>query len=117
MAYSQKSRPFRLTTPLGPDVLLLVDWKGEERVSSFFRFTVRAFSERGDIAAKELLLKPVSLDLRVEDGTNRTIHGIVSRLSRGGSAPAGYVGYSLDIVPPHWALSLDEGFAISQNKS
>ena len=44
MAYSQKSRPFRLTTPLGPDVLLLVDWKGEERVSSFFRFTVRAFS-------------------------------------------------------------------------
>jgi type VI secretion system secreted protein VgrG len=117
MAYSQKDRPFRLTTPLGPDVLLLVDWEGEERVSSFYRFTVRAFSERGDISAKDLLLKPVSLELRIEDGTNRKIHGIVSRLSRGGSAPIGYVAYSIEIVPPHWALSLDEGFDIAQNKS
>ncbi len=117
MAYSQKNRPFRLTTPLGEDALLLVDWEGEEHVSSFFRFTVRAFSERRDISARDLLLKPATLTLRIEDGSDRKIHGIISRLVRGGSAPAGYVAYSIEIVPAHWALALDEGFEIAQNKS
>jgi type VI secretion system secreted protein VgrG len=117
MEWSQKDRPFRLETPLGEDVLLLVDWEGEERISSFFRFTVRAFSVKGDINAKDLLLKPVTLKLRIEDGTDRKIHGVVSRLTRGGTAPVGFVAYELEIVPPHWILSLDEGFDIAQNKS
>ncbi len=117
MAWSQANRPFRLTTPLGEDVLLLTEWTGEEHVSSFFRFTVTAFSERGDISAKDLLLKKVSLALRLPDGSDRTIHGVVSHLSRGGSAPAGFVGYQLEIVPPHWVLDLDEGFEIFQGLS
>ena len=117
MAWSQANRPFRLTTPLGTDVLLLTEWSGEEHVSSGFRFTVTAFSERGDISAKDLLLKKVSLALRLPDGTDRTIHGVVSHLARGGTAPMGFVGYQLEIVPPHWVLDLDEGFEIFQNLS
>ena len=117
MAWSQANRPFRLITPLGEDVLLLTDWKGEEHVSSFFRFTVTAFSERGDISAKDLLLKNVSLLLRLPDNSDRKIHGIVSHLTRGGAAPAGHFGYQLEIVPPHWTLDLDEGFEIFQNLS
>ena len=57
MAWSQAKRPFRLKTPLGDDVLLLESWEGEEYVSSFFHFSVIAFSERPDIAARDLLLK------------------------------------------------------------
>jgi type VI secretion system secreted protein VgrG len=117
MAWSQANRPFRLITPLGEDVLLLAEWKGEEQVSSLFRFTVTAFSERGDISAKDLLLKKVSLLLRLPDGSDREIHGVVSQLTRGGSAPFGWVGYQLEIVPPHWVLDLDEGFEIFQNVS
>jgi len=117
MAWSQDNRPFRLNTPLGKDVLLLTAWSGEEHVSSLFRFTVSAFSERGDIGAKDLLLKPVSLVLRLPDGAERTIYGVVSHLTRGGSAPTGTVGYQLEIVPPHWVLDLDDGFEIFQNLS
>jgi type VI secretion system secreted protein VgrG len=115
--WTQDGRPFLLTTPLGKDVLLLTSWTGEEHVSSLFRFTVTAISTRADIVAKDLLLKKVSLDLVLPDKSKRTIHGIVSRFSRGGTAPRGYVAYELEIVPPHWALSLDEGFDIFQNKS
>jgi len=117
MAWSQANRPFRLKTPLGDDALLLMEWKGEESVSSLFRFTVTAFSERGDIAAKDLLLKNVTLQLRLPDESDREIHGIVSHLTRGGKAPQGYFAYQLEIVPPHWALDLDEGFEIFQNLS
>lgn len=117
MDWTQKNRPFRLETPLGEDVLLLLDWEGTERVSAFSQFTVRAFSTRADISGKDLLLKPVKLLLRLDDGTDRTIHGVVSRLTRGATATTGTVSYELEIVPPHWMLSLDEGFDIAQNKS
>jgi type VI secretion system secreted protein VgrG len=117
MAWTQANRPYRLKTPLGDDTLLLVTWEGEEHVSAFFRYTVTAISTRGDISAKDLLLKKVSLQLRLSDGSDRTIHGVVSRLARGGTAPMGYVAYQIEIMPPHWVLSLDEGFDIFQNKS
>jgi len=117
MAWSQAKRPFRLTTPLGEDVLLLTEWEGEEHISSFYRFTVTAFSENASITASDLLLKKVSLALRLPDGSDRTIHGVVSHLSQGGTAPVGHVAYQIEIVPPHWVLGLDEGFDIFQSKS
>ncbi|QJR36906.1 type VI secretion system Vgr family protein [Gemmatimonas groenlandica] len=117
MAWSQADRPYRLNTPLGKDVLLLREWRGEESLSTLFRYTVTAMSTRSDISAKELLLKKVSLLLRLPDGTDRTVHGVVSRLRRGGKAPVGLVAYELEIRPPQWVLDLDEGFEIFQNKS
>lgn len=117
MSWSEANRPFRLKTPLGADVLLVSEWDGEERVGTLFRFTVRAWSARADIAAKDLLLKTVTLLLRLPDGTDRSIHGVVSRFSQGGTAPVGLTAYELEIVPPHWMLSLDTGFDIFQNQS
>ncbi len=117
MAWSQADRPYRLKTPLGDDVLLLRDWRGEESLSTLFRYTVTAMSTRTDISAKELLLKKAELFLRLPDGTDRTIHGVVSRIRRGGKAPVGMVAYELEIRPPQWVLDLDEGFEIFQNKS
>ncbi|WP_373063240.1 type VI secretion system Vgr family protein [Gemmatimonas sp.] len=117
MAWSQANRPYRLNTALGTDVLLLREWRGEESLSTLFRYTVTAMSTRNDISAKELLLKKVSLLLRLPDGTDRTIHGVVSRIRRGGKAPVGLVAYELEIRPPQWVLDLDEGFEIFQNKS
>ncbi|WP_309669668.1 type VI secretion system tip protein TssI/VgrG [Gemmatimonas sp.] len=117
MAWSQADRPYRLNTPLGTDVLLLREWRGEEALSTLFRYTVTAMSTRNDISAKELLLKKVSLLLRLPDGTDRTVHGVVSRIRRGGKAPVGLVAYELEIRPPQWVLDLDEGFEIFQNKS
>jgi type VI secretion system secreted protein VgrG len=117
MAWTQADRPFRLETPLGPDALLLVRWAGEERISAPFRFVAVAWSPRADIEAAELLLKPVTLRLRLPSGQDRTIPGVVSRLVRGGIAAPGHTEYTLEIVPPHWVLSLDEGFALFQDRT
>ena len=115
--WSQELRPFRIYTVLEPGTLLLNEFEGEEKLSRFYRYTVKCISKRPDIEGSELLLKPVHLCMRLPDKTDRTIHGIISRLSRGSEAPYGYTAYELEIVPQHWTLSLDTGFAIFQNKS
>lgn len=115
--WSQELRPFRIYTVLEPDTLLLNEFEGEEKLSRLYRYTVRCISKRADIEGSELLLKPVHLLMRLPDRTDRTIHGIISRLSRGSEAPYGYTAYELEIVPQHWVLTLDTGFSIFQNKS
>jgi len=115
--WSQEGRPFRVYTTLGPDALLLTAFRGEERISQLYSYTVSAISKRADIEPKELLLKPVHLTLRLSDKSDRTIHGIVSRLTRGSTAPYGYSAYEIEIVPQQWVMTLDTGFAIFQNKS
>lgn len=117
MEWSQANRPFRLETPLGDDVLLLVSWEGEEAISSLFRYSVVAWSQQTDIQASALLFKDVSLSLRLPDGSDRKIYGIVSRFVRSGLSDTGYMAYWLEIVPPHWALTLDRSFDIFQNKT
>lgn len=117
MEWSQTNRPFRINTPLGPDVLLLESWEGEEAISSLFHFTVRAWSSRYDIQPSELLLKDVSLDITLPDGITRKICGVVSRFVRGGTIADEHMSYLLEIVPPHWTLTLDSGFDIFQQKS
>ncbi|MDQ8159022.1 MAG: type VI secretion system tip protein TssI/VgrG [Gemmatimonadota bacterium] len=117
MTWSQDDRPFRLKTPLGQDALMLQDWEGDEGLSTLFCFRVIALSERDDITASDLLLKSVSLSLRLPDGTDRTIYGVVSRLQRGSRSVQGLVSYELEIRPPQWVLSLDEGFEIFQKMS
>lgn len=117
MEWSQANRPFRLNTPLGRDVMLLASWEGEEAISSLFRFTVVAWSRRHDIQPKELLLKGVSLDLRLPSGADRKLHGVVSRFVRGEIVAEGHMSYLLEIVPPHWMLTLGSSFDIFQNKT
>ncbi len=112
--YSQDGRPFRLETPLGKDVLLLVRWFGEERVSQLYQFTVEAWSENPDIDVKSLLLQPVSLKIVLPGDNERTIGGIVKRFVNAGETPYGLTAYHLDIVPPHWMLTVGRTFEIFQ---
>jgi type VI secretion system secreted protein VgrG len=112
--YTQDGRPFRLETPLGKDVLLLVRWHGTERVSSLYQFTVEAWSTDPDIDVKKLLLQPVSLRIEMTDRGERTIGGIVKRFVNAGLMPSGLTAYHLDIVPPHWMLTIGGTFEIFQ---
>jgi type VI secretion system secreted protein VgrG len=112
--YSQDGRPFRLETPLGKDVLLLVRWHGEEHVSRLYKFTVEAWSTQSAIEVQQLLLQSVSLKLRLADDSERTIGGIVTRFVNAGTAPNGLTAYHLDIAPPHWMLAVGRTFAIFQ---
>jgi len=113
--YTQDGRPFRLETPLGKDVLLLVRWYGEEHVSRLYQFTVEAWSTEPDIDVQQLLLQNVSLKLQLPDDSARTIGGIVTRFVNAGITPFGLTAYHLDIVPPHWMLNVGRTFEIFQD--
>ncbi len=114
--YTQDGRPYRLETPLGKDVLLLVRWHGEEFVSRPYQFTVEAWSTDADLDVKKLLLQAVTLSLDLpEQRTPRTLRGIVRRFVNLGPTPHGLTAYHLEIVPPTWMLSVGRGFGVYQD--
>jgi hypothetical protein len=58
-AFTQAARPFRVITPLGPDVLLLENVEGEEGISRPFEFHLSMLSENDSISPTDLIRKPV----------------------------------------------------------
>ncbi|MES3036199.1 MAG: type VI secretion system tip protein TssI/VgrG [Gemmatimonadota bacterium] len=113
--YSQDTRPFQLTTPLGKDVLLCMSWTCSEAVSSLFDLRIVACSERNDIAAKELLLKTVSLKCDPKAGSERFFTGIVRHVERLPQDSGPLAEYVLHVVPPVWLLTLGSGFEVFQD--
>ena len=67
MPITQQSRTLSVNTVLGPDVLLLRDMAGTERLSAPFEYDLTLLSENVDIAAKELLGTPVTVALALRD--------------------------------------------------
>ena len=61
MAFTQDNRPLRVSTGLGPDVLLLERFSGEEHISSPYRFTLEMLSENASIDPTDVLRKPITV--------------------------------------------------------
>lgn len=115
MSYTQKNRPLRLTTPLGPDVLLLERIRGEERVSQLFHFQLEMISEKTEIDPNALLGKKVSVEIDFGDKT-RYISGIVSRFMCGERGPRVSRFYA-EMVPELWLAGLMQNTRIFQQKT
>ncbi|MEX2558827.1 MAG: contractile injection system protein, VgrG/Pvc8 family, partial [Pirellulales bacterium] len=82
--YTQERRPMQVTTPLGPDKLLLVGLSGQEGLSQLFQFHLEVIAENDtDVAFDKLLGQKVSVEVMLEEGGKRHFSGIVSRLSQG----------------------------------
>ena len=54
--YTQASRPIAVSTPLGPDVLLITGFSGEEGMSASFHFQVDCIAEKDAEIAFDALL-------------------------------------------------------------
>src|SRR5690606_11216738 len=98
--YTQDNRALRITTPLGPGVLLLERIQGEERISAPFRFVADLLSEDPNVAASALLGKSVTVEVDFAAET-RYINGIVSRFSQGDNGMR-FTRYRIEIVPELW---------------
>ena len=116
MAYSQASRPMRVDTALGPDVLLLEAFSGMEAVSRPFAYTVELLSEDPAIVANDVLRTPVCVTVVASDGSERLIHGLVRSFSQGGRSDD-LVSYRAEVAPWLWFLSLTTDCRIYQNLS
>src|SRR5262245_27152626 len=84
-AFTQANRPLAVTTPPGPDVLLLEKISGSEAISELFNFRLDMLSTKSDpLPYGDLLGQKVTVEIRTNEGRNkRYFNGIVSRLSQG----------------------------------
>ena len=109
--YSQANRPMAVSTPLGPDVLLLQQFSGSEFLSRLFRFQLELLAESStDIAFDQILGQSVTVTLQMPDGSSRYFNGIVNRFSQGQQIPspmgsAFFTRYQAEIVPQLWLLT------------
>jgi len=114
MPYSLAERPLRVETALGPDALLVTGYTGVEGVSTPFSFQVDFLSTDHSIKAADLLRTPITLTVELADGSERPIHGVISRFSRG-ERTVDFTRYHAEVVPWLWFLSLSRDCKIYQN--
>ncbi|MFN7986889.1 MAG: type VI secretion system tip protein TssI/VgrG [Thermoanaerobaculia bacterium] len=103
--YTQANRPMAITTPLGPDVLLLTALKGHEGISELFRFELEVMAEQTTtIAFDQILGQGVTVELELPEGGKRYINGIVCRF-RQGRRDGTFTHYRAEVVPKLWLLT------------
>jgi type VI secretion system secreted protein VgrG len=114
--FSQEHRPLKITTPLGPDVLLLAGFSGVEAISTPFEWMCDLLSDEEDIAAADLLRKPVTVEIETGPETKRFFHGRVREFAQFGLHNK-LVSYQMKVVPALWFLKLTGDCKIFQHMS
>src|SRR5271166_1145020 len=118
MPHTQDKRLLAVTTPLGKDVLLLYAFTGREDLSRLYRYELDMLSEKGTIAAKDIVGKPVTWQVNSPAASGpRYFHGLVSRFVAGGVRPHGLRHYRAEVVPWLWFLTRTTDCRIFQNQN
>ena len=101
----QEARLLELTTPLGPDALVINGFSGSEALSGLFRFHLDLLAPvKNSIKAKQLLRQPVTVSILSEDKKVRYFHGLVNRFSAGDQEQR-FQHFHAEVVPWLWFLS------------
>jgi type VI secretion system secreted protein VgrG len=120
--YSQESRIATVSSPLGPNELLLRSMVASERLSAPFEFQLDLLSEDDNIKADEILghMMTVRLELREGTGPNRAgrryFNGYVSRFEHTGF-PGRLASYRATLVPWLWFLTRTSDCRVFQGLS
>jgi type VI secretion system secreted protein VgrG len=104
--YKQANRPLTVSTPLGPDAVLLEKFSGREVVSEPFRFRLDLLAE-APLPFDRLLGHPATVTLNAPGCPRRYAHGILGRLTQGGRVAAAdgktaFHRYRAELVPRFW---------------
>ena len=114
---TQAGRSMSVATPLGPDVLLLLGFHGDEGISQLFHFELDLASETpASVSFPAVLGRRVSVRLSLSGGKSRYFHGICSRLAQGMSSPSA-TSYRMEVVPAAWLLTQRAQSRIFQSMS
>ena len=82
--YKQTDRPLKITTPLGPDILLITALKGHEEISHLFDFRVNLVADvKTEVKFDKIIGQSVTVEMLLLDGAKRYFNGIVRRFSQG----------------------------------
>src|SRR4051812_5337417 len=101
----------RLTTNLGPDRLLLETIEGEEHLSAPFLYRLQLTAVADDIDAASLVGTTTCVTLTGDDGDERAIHGMITRVSQAARH------CMAELRPSLWQLTLASDCRIFQNQS
>jgi type VI secretion system secreted protein VgrG len=102
---TQAGRRLVLSTPLGEDVLLIRSVRGREAVSSLYSYEVEAFSGNATtIDFAQLIGKPITVAITLDNEGTRYLNGIVIRCARGARG-FDFTAYRFEMVPKLWLLT------------
>jgi len=115
----QTGRPISVTTPLGPDKLLLIGISGQEAVSRLFRYQLDVLAKIGtEVPFDKLLGQSVTAQIQFhpKEPKKRYLNGICCRVSEVGQ-DSEFTTYHLEIVPKFWLASRKAQSRIFQQMS
>jgi len=115
----QTDRPISVTTPLGPDKLLLVGISGQEEVSRLYRYQLGVLAKVGtDVPFDKLLGQGITATIQFhpKEPKKRYLNGICCRVSEEGQ-DGEFTTYHLEIVPKFWLASRKAQSRIFQQMS
>ena len=98
MPLTQANRLIAINTPLGPDVLLLRGFTGQEAISRLFSFELDLLSTDPEIKFKDIIGQTVTLRVVLGRDKERFFNGVISRFMQTGS-DAGLANYRATMVP------------------
>ncbi|TKJ57048.1 type VI secretion system tip protein VgrG, partial [Pseudomonas viridiflava] len=101
MNFQQLTRLAQVTSPLGPDVLLLKEMSGGDELGRLFNYDLQLTSVDGSLDLNQLLGKPMSLSLQLDGGAQRYFHGIVARCSQNVTRDQ-FASYQVTLRPWLW---------------
>jgi len=123
LIYTQENRMVRIATPLGGEKLLIAKFQGVEKISDLFHFNLSLLSTNHGIDFKSIIGGNVTVAIRLINGEERFINGIISTFSQiGGDVRDEQSGmvffpYTATMVPWLWLLSQTSDLRIFQEKS
>jgi type VI secretion system secreted protein VgrG len=104
-----------VTTPLGPDVLLLVGFSGHEAISQPFTFELDLAAEDQSLVDFEKLLgRKITVNLTLPEGQKRHFSGICTSLTQG-MRGIDHTAFQMEISPYLWLLTRRVRSRIFQN--
>ncbi|MEM8539306.1 MAG: contractile injection system protein, VgrG/Pvc8 family, partial [Pseudomonadota bacterium] len=120
---SQDNLPIKLKTPLGANDLVAESVECTEAVNDDFQIVIHAASEKSDIKIDELLGKGITVTIRLDDGSDRVMHGLAETAEARGTtnieASEGkpIYHYSLTLRPWLYFLRKTRSSVIYENMS
>jgi type VI secretion system secreted protein VgrG len=115
MAASQDTRNFRISSTLGPDVLLFHRMAGNDGMSELGEYRLDLLSEKFDIAIDDVLGQALTVELDIAEGVTRQFNGIVTRFVMNGRNGR-YGSYQATLRPWLWLLTRSADCHIFQDK-
>lgn len=113
----QADRLLQMTTPLGPDVLVLRALHVSEQIGALYSIEAEAVSLRPDITPEEMIGRGITCTVAPPGRPPRHFHGMVQAFSRTGDYERGFSRYRMVALPKLWQLSRTSDCRIFQSQS